>query len=130
MPVDKWPYKSRFRANGYGRIGTAMGWTNRHLHQFKIDGERFGDPELLECGEPDDKYVDSTVTKISEIVPRDGKRFRFDYKYDFGDGWEHEVLFEGCLRAEKGGRYPLCLEGKRSCSRLSGNGSRSLVRRL
>ncbi|MCH7688732.1 MAG: plasmid pRiA4b ORF-3 family protein, partial [Planctomycetes bacterium] len=26
------------------RIQTAMGWTNSHLHQFEIDGERYGDP--------------------------------------------------------------------------------------
>lgn len=97
------------------RIQTAMGWTNSHLHQFEIDGERFGDPELLDDGFEDFECVDSTVTKISEIVPRDGKRFRILYEYDFGDGWEHEVLFEGCLKAEKGGRYPLCVEGERNC---------------
>lgn len=96
-------------------IQTAMGWTNSHLHQFEIDGDRYGNPELLEYGEPDLAYIDSTATKISEIVPKDGKRFLFDYEYDFGDCWQHEVLFEGCLRAEKGARYPLCLEGERSC---------------
>jgi len=97
------------------RIQTAMGWTNSHLHQFEIDGERYGDPELLECGEPDFDYIDSTVTKISEIVPKDGKRFQFAYEYDFGDSWHHEVLFEGCLRAEQGCRYPVCIEGERAC---------------
>lgn len=97
------------------RIQTAMGWTNSHLHQFKIDGERHGDPELLDDGFEDFDCVDSTVTKISEIVPKDGKRFCFLYEYDFGDGWEHEVLFEGCLSAEKGGRYPQCIEGERNC---------------
>jgi hypothetical protein len=97
------------------RIQTAMGWTNSHLHQFEFDGERFGDPELLDDGFEDFECVDSTVTKISEIIPKDGKRFRFLYEYDFGDGWEHEVLFEGCLKAEKGGRYPLCVEGERNC---------------
>lgn len=97
------------------RIQTAMGWTNSHLHQFEIDGERYGDPELLDDGFEDFECVDSTITKISEIVPKDGKRFRFLYEYDFGDGWEHEVLFEGCLKAEKGGRYPLCVEGERHC---------------
>jgi hypothetical protein len=96
-------------------IQTAMGWTNSHLHQFQIDGDRYGDPELLECGEPDFGYVDSTVTKISEIVPKNGKRFAFKYEYDFGDGWEHEVLFEGCPPVEKGKKYPLCLEGERAC---------------
>lgn len=82
-------------------IQIAMGWTNRHLHQFRIDGERYGDPDLIDDGFEDFECVDSTITKINEIVPRDGKRFRFLYEYDFGDGWKHEVLFEGCLKAEK-----------------------------
>ena len=97
------------------RIQTAMGWTNSHLHQFEIDGERYGDPELIDDGFEDFHAVDSTVTKINEIIPKDGKRFRFSYEYDFGDCWQHEVLFEGCLRAEKGQRYPICVEGERAC---------------
>ena len=97
------------------RIQTAMGWTNSHLHQFEINGERYGDPELLDDGFEDFDCVDSTVTKISEIVPKDGKRFGFRYQYDFGDNWQHEVVFEGCLRTETGQRYPLCLEGERAC---------------
>lgn len=96
-------------------IQTAMGWQNCHLHQFEIDGERYGDPDLIDDGFEDFECIDSTVTKINEIVPKDGKRFRFKYEYDFGDGWVHDVLFEGCLKAEKGGRYPLCVEGKRAC---------------
>lgn len=96
-------------------IQTAMGWTNSHLHQFEIDEQRYGDTELLDDGFGDFKCVDSTVTKVSEILPKDGSRFRFLYQYDFGDRWEHEVLFEGCLKAEKGGRYPLCVEGECAC---------------
>ena len=60
-------------------------------------------------------YEDSTGTKISAILPRSGRRFSFEYEYDFGDGWRHEVLFEGCLGAGRGERYPLCLEGARAC---------------
>jgi hypothetical protein len=97
------------------QIQTAMGWTNSHLHQFEIDGERHGDPELIDDGFEDFECVDSTIRKISEIVPKDGKRFQFTYEYDFGDCWKHDVLFEGCLKAEKGGRYPLCVEGERAC---------------
>ena len=97
-------------------IQTAMGWTNSHLHQFEIGGVRHGDPELLcEGWEDEEPPVNSRRLKISKIVPADGKRFSFDYEYDFGDGWEHEIVFEGCLRAEKGTRYPLCLEGERAC---------------
>jgi len=97
------------------RIQTAMGWTNSHLHQFEIEGERHGNPELLDDGFEDFHCVDSTVTKISEIVPKDGKRFQLLYQYDFGDNWEHEIVFEGCLRAESGQRYPMCIEGERNC---------------
>jgi hypothetical protein len=97
-------------------IQTVMGWTNSHLHQFKIGEVIYGDPQLLYEGWQDETPpVNSLHTKVSKIVPKDGKRFRFDYEYDFGDGWEHEILFEGCLRAEKGTRYPLCLEGERAC---------------
>ncbi len=96
-------------------IQTAMGWTNSHLHDFKIGGKDYGDPLLLDENFEEFDYGDSTATKLSDILPRTGKRFRFEYQYDFGDGWRHEVLFEGCLRAERGQRYPLCLEGARAC---------------
>ena len=96
-------------------IQTAMGWTNSHLHQFEVKGERYGDPELLDDGLDDFEYVDSTTTMISDIVPKSGKRFAFKYEYDFGDSWEHEVLFEGCPPLEKGKKYPICLEGERAC---------------
>jgi hypothetical protein len=97
-------------------IQTAMGWTNSHLHQFKIGGVIYGAPQLLcEGWEDETPPVNSLRARLSDVVPEDGKRFRFEYEYDFGDGWEHEVLFEGCLRAERGVRYPICVEGERAC---------------
>src|SRR5690348_10847142 len=77
------------------RIQTAMGWTNSHLHDFKIGGKDYGDPMLLDENFEEFDYGDSTTTKLSDILPRTGRRFRFEYQYDFGDGWRHEVLFEG-----------------------------------
>jgi hypothetical protein len=76
-------------------IQAAMGWTNSHLHQFEIKGQRYGDPELLDDGFDDCECVDSTKTMVNEILPKTGKRFAFKYEYDFGDSWEHEVMFEG-----------------------------------
>lgn len=96
-------------------IQTAMGWTNSHLHQFKISGKRYGDPELLDDGFADDSFIDSTSIKLDEVVPKSGKRFKFEYEYDFGDGWRHEIAFEGCLKSEKGMRYPICMEGENAC---------------
>jgi hypothetical protein len=97
-------------------IQTAMGWTNSHLHQFKIDSVVYGDPDLLCEGWQDESWpVNSLETKVSAIIPEEEERIRFDYEYDFGDEWEHEVLFERCLHTEKGGRYPVCVEGERAC---------------
>lgn len=97
-------------------IQTCMGWTNSHLHQFTINGVIHGDPQLLCEGWQDETPpVNSLRIRISKIVPEDGKPFGSEYEYDFGDCWEHEVLFEGCLQAEKGCRYPICVEGERAC---------------
>lgn len=96
-------------------IQTAMGWTNSHLHQFEIQGIVCGDPELI-CENPDGFVgINSRETMVSDIVPQSGVRLHFSYEYDFGDCWRHEVVFEGCLPAKKGVRYPLCLEGERAC---------------
>jgi hypothetical protein len=96
-------------------IQTAMGWTNSHLHHFKIGEQLYGDPELMQENFEDMDYKDSTTTRISDILPKIGKRFRFRYEYDFGDSWYHEVLFEGFVQADPRVKYPLCLEGERAC---------------
>lgn len=96
-------------------IQTAMGWTNSHLHHFLINGRRYGDPELLGDEFEDFEGIDSTRTMIGEIVPTTGKLFAFRYEYDFGDGWEHEILFEGRPPLDKSQRYPQCVDGKRAC---------------
>ena len=97
-------------------IQTAMGWFNCHLHRFKINGEIYGDPELLDDGFEDSAhFIDSTNLKLSKIVPKNGQKMTFDYEYDFGDCWMHEVVFEGCLRSQRGTRYPICVEGERAC---------------
>src|SRR5262249_26892291 len=94
-------------------IQTAMGWTNSHLHHFRIGEQLYGDPDLMQENFEEMEYKDSTTTKISDILPRTGRRFRFQYEYDFGDSWYHEVLFEGVVRADPKVKYPLCLEGER-----------------
>jgi len=89
-----------------------MGWDNYHLHQFEIGDVRYGRPT------PDDfdlEMEDETKVLLSEIIPKDGKRFQFIYEYDFGDGWRHEVLFEGNAPPEKRRKYPFCVEGERAC---------------
>jgi hypothetical protein len=96
-------------------IQTAMGWTNSHLHHFRVGEQRYGDPLLMAENFEDMKYEDSTTMKLSDIIPGGRRRFRFLYEYDFGDSWHHEVLFEKQVEAEAGQKYPLCLAGARAC---------------
>jgi hypothetical protein len=96
-------------------IQTAMGWMNSHLHQFEIDGRRYGDAELLNDDWGDNDFVDSTKIRLSTLLAKKQKGFRFVYEYDFGDGWRHEIAFEGAQPAEPGARYPRCIEGARAC---------------
>ena len=96
-------------------IQTAMGWTNSHLHHFRIDGRMYGDPDLMQEMFEDLDYHDSTKTLVSDILPVDGKRCSFFYEYDFGDSWEHEVRFESCCDAAAGSKYPICTGGERAC---------------
>lgn len=96
-------------------IQTAMGWTNSHLHQFDIDGKCYGEPELLNNGFENFRCVDSTKTTLSQILHGTGEPCVFKYEYDFGDGWEHEIVFEGIPTVDHKAKYPLCLEGERAC---------------
>jgi hypothetical protein len=95
-------------------IQTAMGWTNSHLHHFKLGEQLYGDPDLIQENFAEFDYEDSTKTMLSDLIPTKVKAFRFVYEYDFGDSWNHEVLFEGRKPIEPETKYPLCLDGKRA----------------
>jgi hypothetical protein len=69
--------------------------------------------------------LDSTRTKISRILPTDGRQFSFKYEYDFGDSWDHEVLLEGCPAVDPKAKFPQCVEGKRACPPEDVGGARS-----
>lgn len=93
----------------------AMGWTNSHLHEFIIQGRRCGDPELLDDDIDPFSGLDSTTTLMSAVLPSDGSPLSFEYRYDFGDGWVHDVQFEGSPSPHPDLTYPQCLEGARAC---------------
>jgi hypothetical protein len=40
---------------------------------------------------------------------------KFIYEYDFGDGWDHQIVLEKILAVEPGTKYPCCLKGQRNC---------------
>ena len=97
-------------------IQIAMGWENYHLHQFVIDGERYGIVE----DEPmffsfDDDARNEADFRISMMLPESARRIRWTYEYDFGDSWEHDIVFEGYPVKQSRETYPVCIAGQRAC---------------
>ncbi|MDR4479233.1 MAG: plasmid pRiA4b ORF-3 family protein [Nitrospira sp.] len=90
-------------------IQEVMGWTDSHLHDFHWREERFGSPDhdFDEEGVVDERTV--TLKELGLSI-----KDRLDYVYDFGDGWEHVLMLEQVLEAEKY-KTPVCLKGARSC---------------
>ena len=85
----------------------ALGWSDSHLHQFRVDGVLWG---MQFDDWPDEERDEATVT-VTEAV---GATRRFFYDYDFGDGWEHEVVVENRWSGRLGLKHAVCLDGERS----------------
>jgi hypothetical protein len=70
-------------------------WNNSHLHAFKIAGKRF------EVGIGSRTPLERKV-HVGDV---------FEYVYDFGDHWEHEILVERVYEVKSRRHYPKCLDG-------------------
>ena len=98
-------------------IQDAMGWQDYHLHQFRIKDPQTGD--VAKIGIPGDELfedkpdVPGWEVSISDYFPNPGSRA--DYLYDFGDGWEHDVVLEDIVSREAKKKYPQCVTGASAC---------------
>jgi Plasmid pRiA4b ORF-3-like protein len=93
-------------------LQAVMGWTNSHLHQFVIDEIRYSDPRF-ELDEYDSDVEDEFSVELRDVAPRVGVHLLLEY--DFGDGWEHDVVVEKITQAVPGKTCPTCVAGKRAC---------------
>ena len=94
-------------------LQTTMGWDNAHLHQFIKGGKYYSLRHADDDFWDDHLNVDYTGQTVSDLLVKE--RDRIVYEYDFGDGWEHDVLLEKVLDEDKGLVLPVCLGGKMSC---------------
>ncbi|MBU4254161.1 MAG: hypothetical protein KJ727_06150 [Acidobacteria bacterium] len=97
-------------------IQDAMNWLDYHLHHFEIPGAGSSPDSALhiECPwyEPfdrDDDWLLTTEVKLKDHFQR--RKDRALYRYDYGDGWEIDILLEDILPKQKSVRYPSCLDG-------------------
>jgi len=96
-------------------IQDSMGWTDSHLHEFRLKNPKTGRSVIV--GIPDEDFG-------SKVAPGWKKRIvdfftpenpDAEYVYDFGDNWRHVVSLEEILPRQKGVDYPLCVDGARAC---------------
>jgi predicted RNase H-like HicB family nuclease len=91
-------------------IQKAMGWQNAHLHEFVIRGVRYGERM------PDEpEYEVEPERSLPLRVAASTEGMHFEYLYDFGDSWRHDILVEKIEVPAEPLRHPVCLAGERAC---------------
>ena len=99
-------------------IQDAMGWLDCHLHLFRISDP--GSGVVVDIGIPVEEGVDDE----REVIPGweaaiedyfSATNDLAEYAYDFGDGWEHALAFEGAFPRREDASYPVCVDGRRAC---------------
>ncbi len=94
-------------------IQVAMGWQAAHLHEFQVGDRLYGEPSGDDGWPGAARTQNETKVKLASLVDQGVKRFR--YVYDFGDGWEHDVLIEKVQPLDPDQQYPALITGKRAC---------------
>jgi hypothetical protein len=94
-----------------------MGWLDYHLHMFEVRDKEIREEYIrIECpfSEPDfeEKLILTTEVPIKSFFQK--AKDRALYTYDYGDGWQHDVILEKVLPKEPGKIYPVCLDGELS----------------
>jgi Plasmid pRiA4b ORF-3-like protein len=84
-----------------------MGWLDYHMHVFSPASREYGVPD------PDLGHRDEGEITLARVLQGPGDRLI--YTYDFGDDWDHELMFEHEVPAEPGAVYPRCVAGKGAC---------------
>jgi len=95
-------------------LQVAMGWTNSHLHQFKVGEDYYSDTRHHSAEfEDDPPILEERTATLRQIAPSEQDVLR--YEYDFGDSWEHEITVEKILPNTAASSSARCLEGARAC---------------
>lgn len=104
-------------------IQAAMGWENKHPHEFRHGkGKRLVDVigpnglQELVVGE----FQDEAQLTLGQYLGKKRLPIRMLYRYDFADEWIHEVVFE---KGETGEGGPAMIGGERACPQEDSGGT-------
>jgi hypothetical protein len=94
-------------------LQAAMGWEDRHIHEFRMGRRYFGWPDLEDrlMGMP--SVENERTVHLSGVLARVGAKAI--YTYDLGDTWEHGIVLERRLAADPNMAYPVCTGGQLAC---------------
>ena len=98
-------------------IQDAMGWLDYHLHHFRVLDLRSGTSMTLGIPDPDAPNDLSVIPDWTEF-PLDftsGSPAPIHYTYDFGDDWDHAVIFEAFDQGGIESLGPECVGGAGAC---------------
>lgn len=93
----------------HGIVQIALGWENRHLHEWRVGGVVYGLPDEDSWGED---LADESAALLADVAPADTV---LHYDYDFGDGWEHLVEVVAVVPYSAEVPPVACLAGARAC---------------
>ena len=92
-------------------IQAAMGWTDTHLYEFRVNDVGWGVPEP--DGFQDGPRAAKKMT-LDKLLDETGTR-TVQYVYDFGDDWDHSIRIERVNEATPGVTYPRLLKATGAC---------------
>jgi hypothetical protein len=90
-----------------------MGWQNSHLFEFEINKYRIAEPNEDFDSEFREETIDASTITLDSIITN--SKEKFNYVYDFGDSWHHQILAEKFLPLDTKMQYPTCINGKLNC---------------
>ena len=96
-------------------IQVAMGWTNSHLHKFRVGQKFYTDPAFqLDEFEGGPQVFDENKITLIEVGLCEGDAL--EYEYDFGDSWEHQITVKSILKSDpEADKIALCVDGACAC---------------
>ena len=101
-------------------IQDAMGWAGGHLHAFYVSQQKGREWITIEFPNPErddsfgfEKARDERKERIADYFGTMVKQCK--YSYDFGDSWDHTIVFERAISAGYGAKYPQCVAGAAAC---------------
>lgn len=98
-------------------IQVALGWTNSHLHNFRVGRDWLLGPVMEDDGlgsafafgaSEEDDEEGCWLSELDDV-----ERSSIHYTYDFGDSWEVEVKLSAPKPMQDGVLYPRIIDGKR-----------------